>query len=48
MKKILVMASGNGSNFEAIVEYFRNNDVLIELLCNIEGANVISRAEKLG
>ena len=48
MKKILVMASGNGSNFEAIVEYFRNKDVLIELLCNIEGANVISRAKRLG
>ena len=47
MKKILVMASGNGSNFEAIVEYFKNKDVEIELLCNIEGANVINRAKRL-
>ena len=48
MKKILVMASGNGSNFEAVVEYFKNKDVEIELLCNIEGANVINRAKRLG
>lgn len=48
MKKILVMASGNGSNFEAVVEYFKNKDVEIELLCNIEGTNVINRAKRLG
>ncbi len=47
MKKILIFASGEGTNFEAIVEYFKNKDVEIELLCNMEEAGVLKRAKKL-
>ncbi len=47
MKKILVFASGEGTNFEAIVEYFKNTDVKIELLCNVDDAGVLRRAKRL-
>ena len=47
MKKILIFASGNGSNFEAIVKYFLNKDLKIELLCNIDEAGVLKRAKNL-
>lgn len=48
MKKILVFASGNGSNFEAIVKYFSSGAVIIELLCDKKDAYVFKRAKKLG
>ena len=48
MKKVLVMASGFGSNFEAIVEYFKNKDVCIELLSDKNNAYVLKRAKSLG
>lgn len=47
MKKILILASGNGSNFEAIVKYFKYKNVQIELLCDKENAFVLKRAQKL-
>ena len=37
MKSVLVFASGEGTNFEAIVEYFKGKDIKIELLCNVDG-----------
>ena len=47
MKSVLVFASGEGTNFEAIVEYFKGKDVKIDLLCNVDGAGVIKRAKRL-
>lgn len=47
MKSVLVFASGEGTNFEAIVEYFKGKEVKIELLCNVDGAGVIKRAKRL-
>lgn len=49
MKKLVVFASGNGSNAENIVQYFKTCDVSIEaIFCNVEGAGVIERANWLG
>ena len=52
IKNVLIMASGVGSNFEAIVKYFKKIkrfDIKFKLLCNkkeIE-APVIKKAQKL-
>lgn len=48
-KKVLIMASGNGSNFEAIVKYFhaKNLPVKFELLCDKKDAFVLKRAKNL-
>ncbi len=47
MKKILILSSANGSNFEAIVKYFKSRtDVEISLLCDNKNAFVIKRAKK--
>ncbi|BBE31212.1 phosphoribosylglycinamide formyltransferase [Tepiditoga spiralis] len=44
MKKIIVLASGNGSNFEAL----KNENINItHLICNKKNAYVIERAKKL-
>lgn len=53
MKKLAIMGSGNGSNFEAIVRHFQNRNVLgddIEIicLCNVKDAYIFERAKKLG
>ena len=52
VKNVLIMASGNGSNFEAIVKYFIDKGlkdrVCFELLTDKKDANVIKRAQKLG
>lgn len=49
LAKILIFASGNGSNFEAIINYFRkDNSFHFELLTDIKNAGVIERAKKLG
>lgn len=51
VKKLAVFASGNGSNAENLVSYFRNNDCGAEvavIVCNKPGAGVIARAERLG
>ncbi len=51
MNKLVVMASGSGSNFEAIAEGVLNGEInaTIELLIvNKENAGAIQRAERLG
>ena len=48
MKKLAIMGSGNGSNFEAIAKYFQDKDVEITCLSNVENAFILKRAEKYG
>jgi len=48
MKKILVMGSGNGSNFEAIVNHLYPYDVEVHLFCDKPEATIIERAKRLG
>lgn len=48
-RKILIFASGSGSNFEAIIEYFRGDtSISFELLTDKEGAGAIEKAKRLG
>jgi phosphoribosylglycinamide formyltransferase 1 len=49
MTKIAVYASGNGSNFQAIAEHFKNDeDGRIKLLvCNVKEAYVVQRAKQM-
>lgn len=49
MKKIVVFASGSGTNAENIIKYFRKSDVasVTLLLSNNKGAKVLERAKKL-
>lgn len=50
-KKILIFASGNGSNAENIIKHFSPNDKnakVVGVICNREGAGVIERCRKLG
>ena len=48
MKNILILSSKNGSNFEAIIKYFKNrNDINFKLLTDNKDAYVIKRAKKL-
>ena len=50
MKQIAILASGNGSNAEAIVQYFRatgEGEVAL-IITNKPQAGVIQRAERLG
>lgn len=49
MKKLAIMGSGNGSNFEAIVNWFKNksDDIEITCLCDVEDATILKRAERL-
>lgn len=57
MKKLAIMGSGNGSNFEAIAKYFQNKDVedkcrgkCVDITClsNVEDAYILERAITLG
>ena len=48
MKKLAIMGSGNGSNFEVIVEYFKGKDVEITCLSDVEDAYILERAKNLG
>ena len=49
MKKIVVFASGSGSNFEAIIEQLHNKTCQVELLvCDVPGAGCLERATRLG
>jgi phosphoribosylglycinamide formyltransferase-1 len=49
MKKLAIMGSGNGSNFEAIARYLQGrNDIEITCLCNVKDAYIFERAEILG
>ena len=49
MKKLAIMGSGNGSNFEAIVKCLKTrDDIEITCLSNVEDAYILERAKKLG
>ena len=49
MSKIAVFASGNGSNFQSIVESSKEYDYNVDILvCNQANAFVIERANSLG
>lgn len=49
MKKIVVFASGSGSNAENIVNYFRDKEVkVLMFLTNNPNAGVIERGRRLG
>jgi phosphoribosylglycinamide formyltransferase-1 len=50
MKSILIFASGNGTNAQNIIDYFRNSSVVVsKIICNYSGAKVldIARNENL-
>ncbi|MFT3794357.1 phosphoribosylglycinamide formyltransferase [Flavobacterium sp.] len=49
MKKIVLFASGSGSNVENIIQYFRQNQQaeVVAVFCNNPKAKVIARAESL-
>ena len=51
MRKIAIFASGNGSNFEAIVKAYKDGRLKAlpaVCVCDKPGAGVIARAERLG
>jgi len=48
MKKLAIMGSGNGSNFEAIAKYFKDKDVEITCLSDVKDAYILERAKSLG
>ena len=51
MKRIAIFASGNGSNFEALVSAYQRGELHAEpvvCICDKPGAGVIERAERLG
>ena len=48
MKKLAIMGSGNGGNFDAIARWFQNKDVKMTCLSNVENARILQRAENLG
>lgn len=47
MKKLAIMGSGNGTNFEAIAKRFKDKDVEITCISDNEDALILQRAEKL-
>ena len=50
MKKIVLFASGNGSNVENIIQYFKNNSnvSVVGVFSNNENAKVLERAKNHG
>jgi phosphoribosylglycinamide formyltransferase-1 len=47
--KMIIFASGSGSNAENLVHYFRGSDIEVSaIFCNVEVAGVLDRAERLG
>lgn len=46
-KKLAIMGSGNGGNFEAIVKWFQGKNVQITCLSDVEDAFILKRAENL-
>ena len=49
MKRIVIFASGNGTNAENLIKFFHNNDnvSVIQVLTNNPRAKVLERAKKL-
>ncbi len=49
MKRIVIFASGSGTNAENIMKYFQNNDVatVVRVLSNKKDAKVLKRANSL-
>lgn len=48
MKKVAIMGSGNGSNFEAIAKYFKDKNIQIICLSDKADAYILKRAESFG
>lgn len=48
MKKLAILGSGQGSNFEAIAKYFSGSDIEITCLSNVQDAYILTRAQNLG
>lgn len=50
MQRIVIFASGSGTNAENIIRHFQNSSTarVTWVLCNKEGAGVLGRAERLG
>jgi phosphoribosylglycinamide formyltransferase-1 len=50
MHRIVIFASGSGTNAENIIRHFKSSSMarVKWVLCNKEGAGVLSRAERLG
>lgn len=50
MKKILLFASGSGTNVENIIRYFQDSKIIevVAVFCNKPDAKVLDRAFKLG
>ena len=49
MTRIVILASGSGSNAENIIKYFNNNNLIsvVKILCNKKNAKVFERANRL-
>lgn len=47
-KKLAIMGSGFGSNFEAIAKYFEGKEVEITCLSGVKDAQILKRAQALG
>lgn len=46
MKKILIFASGNGTNTQNIINYFRSSEIVIsKIICNYSDAKVLDIAQ---
>lgn len=49
MKQIAIFASGEGTNAQRVIDYFRGSEVKVALIiCNNPTANVLKRAERNG
>jgi phosphoribosylglycinamide formyltransferase-1 len=50
MKKLVVLASGSGTNAESIVRYFEESDLatVVAIITNNKNAGVLDKARKLG
>ena len=50
MKRIVIFASGSGSNAENLIKFFQDSDLasVIKIFCNNRHAKVLDRAKRLG
>lgn len=50
MKRIVIFASGSGTNAENIIKYFENSNLIsvVQVLSNKKDAKVLERAKRLG